>query len=160
MGNNRNRHDSLSAGNTSHLNRRRLLQSSFAGIAGMATAWPVTALAQGKSPNQRSDASAHPEQSQLRRSAATAIKYAKMILASTLSSAASGSLIGSVRIVRDLAKEQGGRREAALWFDGARLPVSEAARVNAMLSDSAASDDSDLRNVAHTGTCLTSVGWR
>jgi 2-methylcitrate dehydratase PrpD len=30
--------------------------------------------------------------------------------------------------------------------------------VNAMLSDSAASDDSDLRNVAHTGTCLTAVG--
>ena len=27
-----------------------------------------------------------------------------------------------------------------------------------MLSDSAASDDSDLRNVAHTGTCLTAVG--
>jgi 2-methylcitrate dehydratase PrpD len=87
-----------------------------------------------------------------------AIKHAKMILASTLASAASGSLIESARIVRDLSKEQGGRREAPVWFDGARLPVTEAARVNAMLSDSAASDDSDLRNVAHTGTCLTSVG--
>ena len=87
-----------------------------------------------------------------------AIKHAKMILASTLASAAAGISIGSVRIIRALAKEQGGKPEAALWFDGTRLPVAEAARVNAMLSDSAASDDSDLRNVAHTGTCLTAVG--
>jgi 2-methylcitrate dehydratase PrpD len=86
------------------------------------------------------------------------IKHAKMILASTLASAAAGVSIGSVRIIRELAKEQGGKPEAPLWFDGARLPVAEAARVNAMLSDSAASDDSDLRNVAHTGTCLTAVG--
>ena len=81
-----------------------------------------------------------------------------MIIASTLASAAAGSLIGSARIVRDLAKEQGGKPEAAIWFDGAKLPVNEAARVNAMLSDAAASDDSDLRNVAHTGTCLTATG--
>ena len=50
--------------------------------------------------------------------------------------------------VRDLAKEQGGRPEATIWFDGAKLPVGEVARVNAMLSDASASDDSDLRNVA------------
>jgi len=87
-----------------------------------------------------------------------AIKHAKMILASTFASAAAGMEIGSVRIVRELAKEQGGKREATIWFDGAKLPVNETARVNAMLSDSAASDDSDLRNVAHTGTCLTAVG--
>jgi 2-methylcitrate dehydratase PrpD len=36
--------------------------------------------------------------------------------------------------------------------------VTEAARINAMLSDAAASDDSDLRNVAHTGTALTAIG--
>jgi 2-methylcitrate dehydratase PrpD len=87
-----------------------------------------------------------------------AIDYAKMIVASTLASAAAGTTYGSVRIVRDLAKEQGGKPEATVWFSGVRLPVTEAARVNAMLSDSAASDDSDLRNVAHTGTCLTAVG--
>jgi 2-methylcitrate dehydratase PrpD len=86
------------------------------------------------------------------------IEHAKMIVASTLSSAASGSLIDSARIVRDLAKERGGKAEAAIWFDGARLNVSEVARVNAMLSDAAASDDSDLRNVAHTGTTLVAVG--
>jgi 2-methylcitrate dehydratase PrpD len=81
-----------------------------------------------------------------------------MILASTLASAAAGRQIGSARIVRDLAKDQGGKPEATVWFDGAKLPVPATARVNAMLSDSAASDDSDLRNVAHTGTCLTAVG--
>jgi 2-methylcitrate dehydratase PrpD len=87
-----------------------------------------------------------------------AIEHAKMILASTLASAASGFRIVSARIVRDLAKEQGGRPEATLWFDGTKLPLAQAARVNAMASDAAASDDSDLRNIAHTGTCLTAVG--
>jgi 2-methylcitrate dehydratase PrpD len=87
-----------------------------------------------------------------------AIKHAKVILASTLASAAPGTQIGSARIIRDLAKEAGGKPEASIWFDGAKLPLTAAARVNAMLSDSAASDDSDLRNVAHTGTCLTAVG--
>jgi 2-methylcitrate dehydratase PrpD len=86
------------------------------------------------------------------------IKYAKMILASTLSGAAAGAKIESTRIIREIAKEQGGKAEATIWFDGARLPASSAARVNAMLSDAYASDDSDLRNVAHIGTCLTAVG--
>ena len=88
----------------------------------------------------------------------TPIKYSKMILASTLCGAAAGTKIGSVSIIREIAKEQGGKAEAALWFDGAKLPVNSAARVNAMLSDAYASDDSDLRNVAHIGTCLTAVG--
>ncbi len=87
-----------------------------------------------------------------------ALKHAKIILASTLASAAPGSRIASAQIVRDLAKERAGRPEASLWFDGAQLPVTEAARVNAMFSDAAASDDSDLRNVAHTGTSLAAVG--
>jgi len=86
------------------------------------------------------------------------IEHAKMIIASTLASAAPGSLIESARIVRELAKEHGGKPEATIWFDGSKLPVDEVARVNAMLSDAAASDDSDLRNVAHTGTTLSAVG--
>lgn len=86
------------------------------------------------------------------------IKYAQMILASTLCGAAAGRKIGSARIIRELAKEQGGKAEATIWFDGAKLPAGSAARVNAMLSDAYASDDSDLRNVAHIGTCLTAVG--
>jgi len=86
------------------------------------------------------------------------IKYAKMILASTLSGAAVGAQIESARIIREIAKDQGGKAEATVWFDGAKLPVTSTARVNAMSSDAYASDDSDLRNVAHIGTCLTAVG--
>ena len=89
---------------------------------------------------------------------AKAIEHAKMILASTFASAAPGSLIDSARILRDLAKEQGGKPEAPIWFDGTRLPAREAARVNAALSDAAASDDSDIRNTAHEGTTLASAG--
>jgi 2-methylcitrate dehydratase PrpD len=87
-----------------------------------------------------------------------AVEHAKMIVASTLASAAAGSRIGSAAIIRDLAKEEGGRADAVLWYDGARVPIARAARVNAVQSDASASDDSDLRNVAHSGTTLTAVG--
>jgi 2-methylcitrate dehydratase PrpD len=87
-----------------------------------------------------------------------AIEHAKMILASTFASAAPGSLIDSARILRQLAKEQGGKPEATIWFDGTKLPVAEAARINAVLSDAAASDDSDIRTTAHEGTTLASAG--
>jgi 2-methylcitrate dehydratase PrpD len=87
-----------------------------------------------------------------------ALRHAAMIIASTLASAACGTGIRSAQIIRDLARAQGGRPDASLWFDaGPRLPVAEAARVNAMLSDAAASDDSDLRNIVHAGTPLTAV---
>jgi 2-methylcitrate dehydratase PrpD len=89
---------------------------------------------------------------------ARAVEHAKMILASTLSSAAPGALIESARILRDVAKERGGRPEATVWFDAARLPAASAALVNAGLSDAAASDDSDIRNTAHYGTALASAG--
>jgi len=89
---------------------------------------------------------------------AKAIEHAKMILASTFSSAAPGALIDSARILRDLAKDRGGKPEATVWFDAARLPAASAARVNAGLSDAAASDDSDIRNTAHYGTTLASAG--
>jgi 2-methylcitrate dehydratase PrpD len=87
-----------------------------------------------------------------------AVEHAKMIVASTLASAALGSDFESTVIVRDLAKEHGGKAESSIWFDGMRLPTYEAARVNAMQSDAAASDDSDIRNTAHYGTALASVG--
>jgi 2-methylcitrate dehydratase PrpD len=87
-----------------------------------------------------------------------AVRHATMILSSTLASAASGTQLESARIVRDLAVEQGGAAQASVWFDAARLPLAQAVRVNAMWSDAAASDDSDLRNVAHTGTLVSAVG--
>ncbi|MBS0640306.1 MAG: MmgE/PrpD family protein, partial [Proteobacteria bacterium] len=86
------------------------------------------------------------------------LQYAAMIIASTFASAACGTGIRSAQIIRELAQEQGGRADASIWFDaGRKLPVAEAARVNAMLSDAAASDDSDLRNIVHAGTPLTAV---
>lgn len=84
--------------------------------------------------------------------------YAAMIVASTLASAAQGTAIESARIIRALAHQQGGREEASVWFDaGPRLPIGQAVQVNAVLSDAAASDDSDLRAIVHAGTPLTAT---
>ena len=78
-----------------------------------------------------------------------------MLIASTLASAAMGVGLESSAIIRDLSRERGGAGEASVWFDsGPKLPVSDAARVNAVMSDAAASDDSDLRNIVHAGTTL------
>src|SRR5437660_12669368 len=86
---------------------------------------------------------------------AQAVDHAAMLIASTLASAALGSGIESSVIIRDLARERGGIAEASLWFDaGPKLPVAEAAQVNAVMSDAAASDDSDLRNTVHAVTPL------
>src|SRR5215510_787041 len=142
------------------MNRRELLHGAFAaaGLIGIGTAWPAIALAQGVSPNLALTLAQFLNRTQFRDLPPKAIEHAKMIIASTLASAAPGSLIDSARIVRDIAKDRGGKAEATVWFDGAKLPVDEVARVNAMFSDAAASDDSDLRNVAHTGTTLTATG--
>jgi 2-methylcitrate dehydratase PrpD len=84
-----------------------------------------------------------------------AIDHAAMLLASTLASAAMGAGLGSSEIIRSLARERAGRPEASIWFaSGPQLPVSDAAQVNAVMSDAAASDDSDLRNIVHAGTTL------
>src|SRR5438105_3661094 len=81
-----------------------------------------------------------------------AVQHAAMLIASTIASAASGAEISSSEIIRTLARERGGTPEATIWFDaGPKLPVAAAARVNATMSDSAASDDSDLRNIVHAG---------
>jgi 2-methylcitrate dehydratase PrpD len=89
-----------------------------------------------------------------------AIEYAAMVISSTIASASLGSTIESSRIIRALEVERGGNAEATVWFGPAeKLPVAAAARVNALMSDAAASDDSDLRNIVHTGTpaCATSL---
>src|SRR2546428_3278386 len=86
------------------------------------------------------------------------VEHAAMLIASTLASAALGSGIASAAIIRALAREHGGTPEASMWFDpGPKLPVAEAARVNAVMSDAAASDDSDLRNIVHAGTTLAAT---
>ena len=87
-----------------------------------------------------------------------AVDHAAMLIASTFASAALGAGIASSVIIRDLARERGGIAEASLWFDaGPNLPVAEAAQVNAVMSDAAASDDSDLRNIVHAGTILVAT---
>ena len=151
------------------LSRRGLLKRAVAagGIIGMAGGSPLLAWArqvqqaEGTSAQEANAALALARilnRTRFEDLPPVAVEHAKMIIASTLASAAGGSLIGSARIVRELAVEHGGRREATVWFDGASLPAYEVARVNAILSDAAASDDSDIRNVAHCGTTLTSVG--
>jgi len=158
MESNRDENEQRRGGDKFHLNRRRLLHGALAGAAGI-TFRPGVVLGQQQKPSAVALTLAHlVNEIGYKDLPPAAIKHAKVILASTLASAASGTQIGSAGIIRELAKEQGGKREAVVWFDGARLPVTEAARVNAMLSDAPASDDSDLRNVAHTGTCITSVG--
>jgi 2-methylcitrate dehydratase PrpD len=89
-----------------------------------------------------------------------AIEHAEMLISSTVASASLGSTIESSGIIRALELERGGKPEATLWFGAAeKLPVAAAARVNAVMSDAAASDDSDLRNIVHAGTtaCATSL---
>jgi 2-methylcitrate dehydratase PrpD len=151
-----------------HLSRRTLLQGALAarGLVGMVGTASAGTFARGTTQDDSRGirlGGALTLARLLNRTAfgdlpPVAIEHAKLIIASTLASASSGSLIDSARIVRELAKEHGGRPEATVWFDGTKLPVHEAARVNAMLSDAAASDDSDIRNTAHHGTTLTATG--
>jgi len=87
-----------------------------------------------------------------------ALEHAAMLISSTVASAAGGCEIASSSIFRELARERGGRPEASIWFDsGPRIPAADAAQVNAVMSDAAASDDSDLRNIVHAGTTLVST---
>ena len=87
-----------------------------------------------------------------------ALERARMVVASTIASAAMGSDIISSKVIRELAKERGGAPEATIWFDrGSRLPAADVARVNAVMSDAAASDDSDLRSIAHIGTIISTT---
>jgi 2-methylcitrate dehydratase PrpD len=160
---------SLVSAETSPLTRRTVLHRALAtsGVVGMAAASHGLAFAQETPQGEKRELGSANlaltlaglfNRSKFGDLSPTAIKHAKMLIASTLASAAPGSLIGSARIVRELVKENGGRPEATVWFDGTKLPVTEVARVNATFSDAAASDDSDLRNVAHTGTTLVATG--
>jgi 2-methylcitrate dehydratase PrpD len=81
-----------------------------------------------------------------------------VIVASTIASAAMGRDIGSTVIFRELAKERGGTPESSIWFDaGPNLPVMDAARTNAIMSDAAASDDTDLAGSGHLGTVTSTA---
>jgi 2-methylcitrate dehydratase PrpD len=87
-----------------------------------------------------------------------ALERARMSLASTVASASAGYTIESTRIVRGIEMMIGGTPASTVWFSGARLPADRAARVNAVSSDAAASDDSDMRSIAHIGTIASATG--
>src|SRR4026209_1924262 len=77
---------------------------------------------------------------------ALALERAKMSLATTVASAAMGVGIPSARAIHDMARARGGAPQASVWFSQEKkLDVAGAAQVNAVASDAAASDDSDLR---------------
>src|SRR5260370_8854146 len=86
------------------------------------------------------------------------LDHAAMLVASTIASAAMRSGIESAGIIKDMSRSLGGSPRASVWFDGgAKLPVVNAAQVNAVMSDAAASDDSDLRTIVHCGTPLVAT---
>src|SRR5262249_26993029 len=86
-----------------------------------------------------------------------ALERARMCLASTVASAAMGYRIESARIIRELELEEGGQPMATVWFADRKLPLTGTVRVNAVASDAAASDDSDLRSIAHIGTIISTA---
>jgi len=89
---------------------------------------------------------------------AQAVEHGKMLIASTLASAALGSTLTSSKIVRQLEVNRGGIQSANAWFGAwESLPTVACARINALMSDAAASDDSDLRNIVHSGTPATAA---
>src|SRR5262249_42223005 len=118
--------DNKPAGANRILTRRQVLQLAGAGAVGIAIRQPIIswaappslALTMAQLLNRARFGDLPPK----------AIEHGKMIIASTLASAASGSLIDSARIVRELEKDRGGKPEATVWFDGARLPVNAVAR--------------------------------
>ena len=88
---------------------------------------------------------------------AVAMERAKMSLASTVASASMGYGIESASIIRRLELSNAGAGLASVWFEDVKLPRAAAVRVNAVASDAAASDDSDLRSIAHIGTIASTT---
>src|SRR6187399_3734577 len=85
------------------------------------------------------------------------IELAKMVVASTLASAARGYRIGCVEAFRTLALESGGTPDATLWFNGTRVPAAAAAGVNNASSDAPGMDDTCLLLIGHFGGPATAA---
>jgi 2-methylcitrate dehydratase PrpD len=79
------------------------------------------------------------------------LELAKMVVASTLASAARGYRIGCVEAFRALALENGGAPDATLWFNGTKVPAAAAAGVNNASSDAPGMDDTCLLLIGHFG---------
>src|SRR5215467_8643088 len=111
----------------SSLTRRRLLQLGAASALGLAVSRPIVSFS--ASPSLALRLAQLLNRTRFGDLPVKAIEHAKVLIASTLASAAPGSLIDSARIVRDIAKDRGGKAEATVWFDGAKLPLDQVARV-------------------------------
>ena len=79
------------------------------------------------------------------------LELAKMVIASTLASAARGQKIGCIQAFRTLALESGGAADATLWFNGTKVPAAAAAGVNNASSDAPGMDDTCLLLIGHFG---------
>ena len=111
------------------MTRRELIKRTFAAGAAISVPGAWSASAYAAEPNLALRLAQSLNRTRFTDLPPRAIEHAKMIIASTLASAAPGSVIESARLVRDLAKERGGKPEATVWFDGAKLPVDAVARV-------------------------------
>jgi 2-methylcitrate dehydratase PrpD len=86
------------------------------------------------------------------------IDYAKMLVASTVASSALGTQVPTAQMIRAVVSERWGGGQASVWFEGGvRASLPDAVRLNAVRSSAAASDDSDLRNIVHAGTAVTTA---
>src|SRR5574339_206690 len=85
------------------------------------------------------------------------LELARMVVASTVASAARGFRIGSVEAFRALALESGGAPDATLWFDGTKVPAAAAAGVNNASSDAPGMDDTCLLLIGHFGGPATTA---
>lgn len=79
------------------------------------------------------------------------LELAKMVVASTLASAARGYRISCVEAFRTVALESGGTPDATLWFNGTRVPAAAAAGVNNASSDAPGMDDTCMLLIGHFG---------
>jgi len=90
------------------------------------------------------------------------LELAKMVVASTLASAARGYRIGCVEAFRALALKDGGTPDATLWFNGTKVPAAAAAGVNNASSDAPGMDDTCLLLIGHFGgpsTAAALAAW-
>lgn len=91
------------------------------------------------------------------------LELAKMVVASTLASAARGYRIRGVEAFRTVALESGGAADATLWFNGTKVPAAVAAGVNNASSDAPGMDDTCLLLIGHFGgpsTAAALAAWQ
>jgi 2-methylcitrate dehydratase PrpD len=79
------------------------------------------------------------------------LDLARMVVASTLASAARGYRIGCVEAFRTVALESGGTADATVWFNGTKVPAAAAAGVNNASSDAPGMDDTCMLLIGHFG---------